>query len=80
VKLVEAVDPDRPSLERTRDPHRTADVVGEDAGRKAVLRFIGRLDDLLFGVEGGEDDDGAEDLLLNDLHIGSDVTEDGLSG
>ena len=38
---------------------------------------VGPLERLLLGLEGGDDDKGAEDFLLEDAHVVLDVGEDG---
>lgn len=38
---------------------------------------MGEVDDLSLGGELGDGADGAEDLLLHDLHVGADISEDG---
>ena len=40
-----------------------------DAGAEAVERVVGDLHGLVFVFEGGDGDDGPEDLLLEDAHL-----------
>jgi hypothetical protein len=72
--------PDGTGFERGSDSVSSGDVGGEDSRGETVDRAVGLLDDLLLGLERGQDDDGAEDLLLDNLHVGADVSEDGLWG
>lgn len=48
-----------------------------DGGGKTVVGVVGELDDLLLILELGDGADGTENLLLHDLHVGTDVAEDG---
>lgn len=77
VELVVAVNPDGTGVEGVADTVGTGEVLGEDTRGKTVDGVVGGLDDLLLSLELGDDDDGAEDLLLDDLHVGLDVGEDG---
>ena len=48
-----------------------------DRGGKTVGGGVSETDGVLFGLEFGDGADGAEDLLLHDLHVFADVGEDG---
>src|SRR3990170_6806673 len=61
------VDPDRPELDRLRDPHRAPDVVGEDRRGQPEPDVIGPGDRLLLVRESLDRDDRPEDLVLDDL-------------
>jgi len=78
VKLVKAIDPNRPSLELVCNTVRTIDIGGEKPRGETVHGVIGGRNDFLLRVEDAHDDDGAKYLLLDDLHVGGDVGEDGL--
>ena len=58
---------------------RLVDVLGEDSAGEAELCVVCPLDDALHipGVELGDDHDGAEALLLGDVHVVLHVAEDG---
>lgn len=77
VELVVAVDPDGSGLELVGGADGTGDVAREDGGGETVHRVVGLGDDVGLVLELGHDDDGAEDLLLDDAHVGLDVGEDG---
>lgn len=79
VELVVTVNPDGTRLELASDGVGAREVLGEDGRGETVVGRVGLLDDFLFGVKGGHDDDGAKDLLLDNLHVGGDVAEDGLA-
>ena len=48
-----------------------------DCGGETVGGGVSETDGILFGLEFGDGADGAEDLLLHDLHVFADVGEDG---
>ena len=48
-----------------------------DCGGETVGGGVSETDGVLFGLEFGDGADGAEDLLLHDLHVFADVGEDG---
>ena len=75
VKLVVTVDPDGSALESLSDSVCSRDVLGEDCGCKTVDRVVGCGYDFLLGIELGHDNNGTEDLFLDDPHVGSNVTE-----
>lgn len=77
VKHVVAVDPDGAGLEAVGHADGGVDVLGVDGGSQAVGGVVGQVDDLLLILELGDGADGAEDLLLHDLHVGADIGEDG---
>lgn len=77
VEHVVLVDPDGAGLQRVGDTDGRVQVSGVDGRGQAVVGVVGLLDDLLLGRELGNGADGAEDLLLDNLHVGSDVGEDG---
>ena len=47
-----------------------------DGGGQAICGAVTDLDGILLGLEFGDRADGAEDLLLHDLHVLADVGED----
>jgi hypothetical protein len=76
VQLVVTVDPDSSGFKRIGNSVSPGDVLGKDGVGKTVNRVVGGCDDFLFGLESGENDNGAEDLFSDDLHVGVDVGED----
>ena len=54
----------------------TRHVTGEDGGGETVNRIVGLLDEVGLVSEFGDDDDRAEDLLLDDLGVGLGISED----
>ena len=48
-----------------------------DCGGKTVGGGVSETDGVLFGLEFSDGADGAEDLLLHDLHVFADVGENG---
>lgn len=77
VEPVVAVDPDGTSLEGVGDADGGVDVLGVDGGGETVAGVVAEGDDLSLVLELGDGADGAENLLLHDLHVGADVGEDG---
>jgi len=77
VEHVVAVDPYRPGLERVADADGRVDVLRVYGGGKTIGGAVTELDGVLLGLEFGDRADGAEDLLLHDLHVFADVGEDG---
>lgn len=75
--LTVAVDPDGTGLEGVGDADGGVDVGGVDGSGETVGGVVGEVDDLSLGGEPGDGADGAEDLLLHDLHVGADISEDG---
>ena len=67
------------SVEVFADIERLVHVLGEDSGGEPVLRVVGPLDDPLHvaSVELGDAHDGPEALLLGEVHVVFNVTEDG---
>lgn len=70
------VDPDGAGVERGRHTGSLAGVVGEDGGGETKGGVVGELESVGLVLEGSNDNDGAEDLLLDDLHVGGDVGKD----
>jgi hypothetical protein len=52
-------------------------LLGVDSGSETVSGVVGEVKDLSLVLELGNSADGAENLLLHDLHVGADVGEDG---
>lgn len=77
VQHVRRVDPSGTSLELMCGFDRPVDVLREDSSSKTVDGVVGLADDILIILEFEDDTDGTEDLFLDDLHVGTDVTEDG---
>lgn len=77
VQSVVAVDPNGTRLERVGDLNGGVEVGGVDGGGETVGGRVTDADGLLLGLELGDGAHGAEDLLLHDLHVFSDVGEDG---
>ena len=59
------------------DTDGSVEVVGVEGGGETVGGVVGEVDDLVLGLELGDGADGAEDLLLHDLHVVRDAAEDG---
>ena len=77
VEHVVLVDPDGTSTERIRDTNSGVEVLGVDSGGKTVSGVVASLDDLLLGLKLRNRADRAEDFFLHDLHVFSDIGEDG---
>ena len=75
--ILTGVDPDGTSTEVVADTDGSVEIRGVDGSSKTVVGVVAELDNLLLGGELGDGADGAEDLLLHDLHVGGDVGEDG---
>lgn len=75
--MVVAVDPDGSSLEGVSSLDRSRDVTREDSSGETVHRVVGDGENIGFVLELGNDDDGSENLFLDDPHVGLDVGEDG---
>ena len=73
VEHVVAVDPYRAGLERVADTDGRVDVVGVHSSGKTVGGAIADLDGVLFRLELGDRADRAEDFLLHNLHVFTDV-------
>ena len=71
------VDPDGTGLEGVADADARVEIAGVDGGGKTIGGLVAQLDDLLLILELGDGADGAENLLLHDLHVVADVGEDG---
>jgi hypothetical protein len=76
VEHVVLVDPDGTRLERVGHADGGVEVGGVHTRGETVGGVVADGDDLLLGLELGDGADGAEDLLLHDLHVLSDVGED----
>ncbi len=76
-KKTYAVDPDGTGLEGVADADAGVEVLGVDGGGETVGGLVTELDGLLLSGELGDGADGAENLLLHNLHVGADVGEDG---
>ena len=74
---VVAVDPDGAGLEGVADADGGVEVRGVDGGGETVGGVISETDNLVLVLELGDGADGAENLLLHDLHLGADIAEDG---
>ena len=77
MESVVGVDPHGASLEGVRCLDGSVEVLGVHSGGKTVGSLVGGLDDLIPRLELADGADRAEDLLLHDLHVLSDVGEDG---
>src|SRR6476469_9398129 len=73
----EAVDPGRPRDEPFGDAGGAVVVAGGEGGGEPEAGGVGEGDGLVLGGEGLEGQDGAEDLLLDDLGVLGDVGEQG---
>lgn len=71
------VDGDRARFQERADSHGTGDVAGVDGRGQAVGGVVSHFDGLLFGLEGLDSQDGAEDLVRIDLGGGIRIEEDG---
>lgn len=63
-------------LQLSSDSVSSVDVLREDGRSKTVDRVVGGFNNLVLVLELCHDDDWTEDLLLDDLHVGGDVSED----
>jgi hypothetical protein len=70
------VDPAGSGLEAVGDLHGGVDVLGVDSGSKTVGSSVSEGDDLVDGLELGDRSNGSEDLLLHDLHVHLNISED----
>ncbi len=77
VAHVVRVEPHHAGLDRLREVVRALQVARPDVGGEAVLRVVRQRERLFVGVERGDRDDRAEDLLLEDAGVGGDVGEHG---
>ena len=77
VEVVHAVDPDGAGLEPVGGADGLVEVAGEDGGSETVDGVVRLVDDVVLVLELDDDTDGAEDLLLDNLHVRLDVGEDG---
>src|SRR6202162_186707 len=76
-----AVDPDGPSLELRRQGVRLTEVAGPDPSREPIDAVIRLVDQILVHIrERHRGHHGAEDLLLNDLHVRPGIDEHGWFG
>lgn len=76
VELVIAINPYGASLQLVGNVECSADVSGEDCSGQTVDGVVCDSQEILLVGELGDDDDRAEDLLLDDLGVGVDVFED----
>lgn len=77
VQHVVLVDPDSTGTESVGDTDGGVEVLSVDGSSQAIIRVVSALEDLLFCLELGDRAHWAEDLLLNDLHVFSNIGEDG---
>lgn len=77
VQGVVGVDPDGAGAQGVGDLDGGVEVLGVHGGGQAVGGVVAELDRLLLGLELADRADGAEDLLLHDLHVLGHVGEDG---
>src|SRR5690606_8823817 len=68
--LLDGVERHRPRPQPAGDAQRLRRVAGEDVVVEAELGAVGQGDGLVLVVEGQRHDDGPEDLLLHDPHLG----------
>ena len=69
---------ENPRSELSRHPVCSSNVASENARGETVNGVVCESDDFLLGIESRHGHNGAEDFLLNNLHVGGDITEDGL--
>src|SRR4051794_38211514 len=72
----EAVHPDGAGVQPRRHPVRARGVAGDESGGETVLGVVGHRDALVLGAEGLQREDGAEDLVADDLAGRIDTLED----
>lgn len=77
VQHVVAVDPDGTGVNSIGNPNSGVKVAGVDSGSKTVSRVVASLNSVLNSIELGDGANWTKDLLLHDLHIWSDVGENG---
>lgn len=69
IEDIDAVDPDGPGPEPVDSLQATVYIFGEDGSSEAVERVVGLVDNILLIFKFDDNTDGAEDFLLNDLHL-----------
>ena len=77
VQHVGRVDPNGTGLEFVCGLDRPVDVLREDGSSKTVDGGVGLTEDILIILELDDDTDGTEDLFLDNLHVGTNVAENG---
>lgn len=77
VQHIVGVNPDGTGTELVGDTDGSVEVLGVDSSGETVAGVVSGLDNLLLSLELGDRADGAEDLLLHDLHVLSDIGENG---
>lgn len=77
VESVVGVDPHSSGLERVGDLDGGVEVGGVHGSSKTIVGVVADLDGVLLVLELGDGADGAENLLLHNLHVFSHVAEDG---
>jgi hypothetical protein len=76
IRVIARVNPDHARLQTSRKRMRTRNVLCENSGSKTISRPVRHLNRLLLGLEAGNNNEGAEYLLLVDRHAWGDILED----
>ncbi|KAI6769769.1 hypothetical protein HG530_004398 [Fusarium avenaceum] len=80
MKHIITVNPDCTGLQTVRNADGGVEVLGVNSGSKAVSGVVSEVQNLLLVLELGNSADRAENLLLHDLHVGTDTLTTGLDG
>jgi hypothetical protein len=71
------VDPDGTGVNLVGGHQRPRDIPREHGTRQPEFSIVGHLDDFFIRRKLDQDDDGTENFLFDDLHIGSSIGKDG---
>ncbi len=77
IAVLATVDPDHTGLDLLGDAVGRLQVLSEDSRAKTVGGVVGHGNSLLLSLEADNNDNRAEDLLTEDAHLRSDLSEDG---
>ena len=77
VEVIVGVDPNGTSANLVGNVNSLVDIIGVDASSKTVLSIIGKLDNTSTFLNLGNGHNGAKNLLLDNLHVFGDVSENG---
>ena len=71
------IDPNGPSLQTVSDAESRVQIGSVNGGSETVSGGVSNLDGVVFVFEFRDGTDGAEDFLLDDLHVFAHIGEDG---